>query len=45
VLLPIDRDRFVDRSYWVKVKLKRDTSGNPTALVYDRFQGRAVHPQ
>jgi hypothetical protein len=41
VLLSLDRDRFVDRSYWVEVKIERAASGKPTALFYDHFQGTA----
>jgi CubicO group peptidase (beta-lactamase class C family) len=41
-LLPLDRDRFVDRSYWQQVKIERDRSGKPTALLYDRFRGPAI---
>ena len=40
-LLPVERDRFVDRSYWQEVRMERDDAGNPIALVYDRFRGRA----
>jgi hypothetical protein len=40
-LLPVERDRFVDRSYWQEVRMERDDGGNPIALVYDRFRGRA----
>jgi CubicO group peptidase (beta-lactamase class C family) len=41
-LIPLAVDRFVDRAYWEEVKIERDTSGNPSGLVYDRFQGRAA---
>lgn len=41
-LIPLGVDRFVDRAYWEDVKIERDASGKPSALVYDRFQGRAV---
>jgi CubicO group peptidase (beta-lactamase class C family) len=44
-LIPLGRDRFVDRSYWVEVTLERDASARPTTLLYDHFQGRAVRPQ
>ena len=41
-LIPLGRDYFVDRSYWVEVKIERDASGHPNTLVYDHFQGRAA---
>jgi CubicO group peptidase (beta-lactamase class C family) len=41
-LIPVGKDRFVDRSYWQDVKIERDASGRATGLVYDRFQGKAV---
>jgi CubicO group peptidase (beta-lactamase class C family) len=40
-LIPVDRDRFIDRSYWEEVRIERDGSGRPAALVYDRFKGTA----
>ena len=45
MLLPVDRDLFVDRTYWQEVKIERDRSGKPTALVYDRFRGTASGPE
>ena len=39
-LLPVERDRFVDRSYWQDVRIERNSAGNPIALVYDHFRGR-----
>jgi CubicO group peptidase (beta-lactamase class C family) len=44
-LIPLDRNRFVDRSYWEEVKIERGASGKPTALVYGHFQGMASSPQ
>lgn len=41
-LLPTDRDRFIDRTYWQDVRMERDSSGKVTALVYDRFTGRGL---
>jgi CubicO group peptidase (beta-lactamase class C family) len=38
-LIPLARDRYMDRSYWEEVKIERDASGKPTALLYDRFRG------
>jgi hypothetical protein len=38
-LLPVEQDRFVDRSYWQDVRIERDSAGKPIALVYDRFRG------
>jgi CubicO group peptidase (beta-lactamase class C family) len=43
-LLPLGRDEFVDRAYWEPVKIERDASGKPVALVYDRFRGTASTP-
>jgi CubicO group peptidase (beta-lactamase class C family) len=39
-LIPVTADHFVDRAYWEEVKIERDASGKPSALIYDRFQGR-----
>jgi len=39
-LIPVNRDRFIDRSYWVPVELIRDGSGKILALKYDRFTGQ-----
>jgi CubicO group peptidase (beta-lactamase class C family) len=38
-LIPTGPDRFVDRSYWVAVELKRDGRGD-VQLIYDRFTGQ-----
>ena len=43
-LIPLSRDHFVDRSYWVDVKVERDASGRPTILSYGNFQGKAAGP-
>jgi CubicO group peptidase (beta-lactamase class C family) len=43
VLIPVDGDRFIDRSYWTELKIERDQSGKPVALIYDQFRGTAVH--
>ena len=40
-LIPLSRDHFVDRSYWVEVAIERDASGHPVLLSYDRFHGKA----
>ena len=40
-LIPLGRDHFVDRSYWEEVKIERDASGKPSALIYDHFHGTA----
>jgi CubicO group peptidase (beta-lactamase class C family) len=40
-LLPVERDHFIDRSYWQDVRIERDGGGRPIALVYDRFRGAA----
>jgi D-alanyl-D-alanine carboxypeptidase len=44
-LIPLGRDRFVDRSYWEEVKIERDPSGHPNTLLYDHFEGRVSGPQ
>ena len=38
-LLPVGKDRFIDRSYWTEVQVERDASGKPAALVYDQYRG------
>lgn len=45
VLLPLERDHFVDRSYWQDVRIERNSAGKPVAVVYDRFRGTASSPQ
>ena len=42
VLLPLGNDRFVDRSYWTEVKIERDQTGRPAAMIYDQFRGTAL---
>lgn len=44
-LIPLSRDHFIDRSYWVDVRIERDASGRPILLSYDRFQGKAASPR
>lgn len=44
-LLPVERDRFVDRSYWQEVRIERDSVGKPVVLVYDRFRGMVSSPK
>ena len=41
-LIPIDRDRFIDRSYWEAVALERDNTGHPQVLTYGEFRGKAM---
>jgi CubicO group peptidase (beta-lactamase class C family) len=43
-LIPVERDRFIDRAYWEEVKVERDELGNPDALVYDKFKGLVSRP-
>ncbi len=38
-LIPTSHDHFIDRAYWEPVGIERDSSGQPSALVYDRFRG------
>jgi CubicO group peptidase (beta-lactamase class C family) len=42
-LIPMSEDSFVDRSYWEQVKINRDASSQPETLIYDHFQGKALH--
>jgi D-alanyl-D-alanine carboxypeptidase len=39
-LIPLGHDHFLDRSYWEEVKVQRNTSGKPSVLMYDHFQGK-----
>ncbi len=41
-LIPLDRDHFVDRSYWEEVTIQRDNSGQPGVLLYGDFRGTAL---
>ena len=43
-LLPIGRDEFIDRFYWIKATVVRGKDGNPVELDYGKFRGvlRAV---
>jgi hypothetical protein len=43
-LIPLDQDRFMDRSYWKEIKIERNTASQPVAIEYDRFHGNAVGP-
>jgi CubicO group peptidase (beta-lactamase class C family) len=43
-LIPLERDHFVDRSYWERVSIERDETGRAAVLVYGQFQGRASPP-
>jgi D-alanyl-D-alanine carboxypeptidase len=42
-LIPVAENAFIDRSYWVEVKLERDTEGRPVTLVFDHFQGKVLN--
>jgi hypothetical protein len=42
-LIPLGRDRFMDRSYWEEVGIERAASGQPGALHYDQFVGKVLH--
>ncbi len=39
-LIPVAKDHFVDRAYWVEVVIQRDSSGNPDSLLYGEFRGQ-----
>ncbi len=38
-LLPIGKDKFMDRYYWTDATIVRDKDGNPTELDYGKFRG------
>jgi CubicO group peptidase (beta-lactamase class C family) len=38
-LLPVGRDHFIDRYYWVDVTVVRGADGNPIELDYGKFRG------
>ena len=42
LLIPLDGDRYVDRSYWEEVTIQRDGSGKPVTLLYGNFRGTAL---
>jgi D-alanyl-D-alanine carboxypeptidase len=44
-LIPLGRDRFMDRSYWEEISMERDTSGALKTLVYGHFRGEVSHPK
>jgi CubicO group peptidase (beta-lactamase class C family) len=44
-LIPMDRDYFLDRSYWEEVRIGRNPSGEATTLLYGRFQGTQTSPE
>jgi CubicO group peptidase (beta-lactamase class C family) len=41
-LISLERDHFIDRSYWQDVKIERHAFGLPTRLIYDHFEGKPV---
>jgi CubicO group peptidase (beta-lactamase class C family) len=41
-LIPLEHDHFMDRSYWEDVRLERDATGKPVALLYGSFRGHGV---
>jgi hypothetical protein len=41
-LIPLDRDHFMDRSYWAKINIERDAAGFPKTIVYDDFRGNVT---
>jgi CubicO group peptidase (beta-lactamase class C family) len=38
-LLPLGKDHFIDRYYWIDVSVVRDKDGNPVELDYGKFRG------
>jgi CubicO group peptidase (beta-lactamase class C family) len=41
-LIPMGRDRWIDRSYWEEVTIERGPNGAPKALIYGQFRGEAI---
>jgi D-alanyl-D-alanine carboxypeptidase len=41
-LIPLNRDRFVDRAYWEEINIERDADGLPKTIVYGHFRGNAT---
>jgi CubicO group peptidase (beta-lactamase class C family) len=41
-LLPLARDRFMDRAYWQELTFQRSSLGHLSALSYDRFKGEVL---
>jgi len=44
-LIPLERDHFVDRSYWEEVRIGRDPTGHASTLVYGHFRGVLTSPE
>jgi len=44
-LIPIERDRFIDRGYWEPVAIERDNTGHPQVLTYGEFRGKATRSE
>ena len=42
-LIPLGRDRFIDRSYWEDVTIERNASRRPAVLIYGQFRGTALN--
>ena len=44
-LLPIEKDKFIDRFYWINATVVRGQDGNPVELDYGKFRGmlRPIH--
>jgi D-alanyl-D-alanine carboxypeptidase len=38
-LIPLSRDRFIDRSYWQDVQIERAPDGSAKSILYDGFRG------
>jgi CubicO group peptidase (beta-lactamase class C family) len=38
-LIPLNDDRFMDRSYWIEIAFERDKSKSPKEIVYGTFHG------
>lgn len=41
-LIPLDRNRLIDRTYWEPITIVRDSTGRATFMTYDRFRGPRV---
>jgi hypothetical protein len=44
-LIPVGKDRFIDRSYWEPVAIERDGMGAAVALRYGEYRGTAVRAE
>jgi len=43
-LIPVAKDRYIDRTYWEPVEFHRRADGHVSDLMYDRFDGPLASP-